>query len=76
MASELAEIESKLNNSRENVEMMMLQFIAKEGDVGDVMLRYFELKRDYHAQMADRQVVSSSSSTYKQVAVDVHSSMQ
>ena len=32
----------------------MLQFIAKEGDVGNLMLRYFEQKRDYHAQMAER----------------------
>ena len=25
-----------------------------QGDVGNLMLRYFEQKRDYHAQMAER----------------------
>ena len=54
LASELSEIEARLNNSRENVEMLMLHFLAKEGDVGNTMLKYFELKRDYHAQMADQ----------------------
>jgi len=54
LASELADVEAKLNNCRENVETLMLQFIAKEGDVGNLMLRYFEQKRDYHAQMAER----------------------
>ena len=79
LASDLEEVEAKLNNCRENVETLMLQvkkirdleksvlgrksqlltlvllqFIAKEGDVGNLMLRYFEQKRDYHAQMADR----------------------
>ena len=30
LATELAEVETKLNNCRENVETLMLQFIAKE----------------------------------------------
>lgn len=54
LASELAEIETKLNHSRESVELLMLQFLSKESDVGQLLLKYFELKRDYHATVAER----------------------
>ena len=32
----------------------MLQFLSKESDVGQLLLKYFELKRDYHATVAER----------------------
>ena len=54
LANELAEMETRLNHSRESVEVLMLQFLSKESDVGQLLLKYFELKRDYHASVAER----------------------
>ena len=54
LASELADIETRLNHSRESVELLMLHFLSKESEVGQLLLKYFELKRDYHATVAER----------------------
>ena len=54
LKNELADIETRLNHSRESVELHMLQFLSKESDVGQLLLRYFELKREYHASVAER----------------------
>jgi hypothetical protein len=54
LSNKLAEMETRLNHSRESVELLMLQFLSKESDVGQLLLKYFELKRDYHASVADR----------------------
>ena len=54
LANELEDLETRLNHSRESVYLLMLQFLSKESDVGELLLRYFELKRDYHASVAER----------------------
>ena len=54
LLNDLTEIESRLNHSRESVELHLLQFLSKESDVGELLLKYFELKRDYHASVAER----------------------
>jgi len=52
--SELSEIEGKLNNSRDSVEIQMHNFLSRESEIGKTLLKYFELKREYHRQAAER----------------------
>jgi len=46
--SDLAEIETKLNFARDSVELHMLQFLSKESEVGSTLLKYLQLKKDFH----------------------------
>lgn len=52
LSSELADIETKLNFSRDSVELHMLQFLSKESEVGDTLLKYLQLRRDFHEATA------------------------
>lgn len=50
--SDLAEIETKLNFARDSVELHMLQFLSKESEVGSTLLKYLQLKKDFHEATA------------------------
>lgn len=50
--SDLAEIETKLNFARDSVELHMLQFLSKESEVGNTLLKYLQLKKDFHEATA------------------------
>ena len=52
LSSDLADIETKLNFSRDSVELHMLQFLSKESEVGDTLLKYLQLRRDFHEATA------------------------
>ena len=52
--SELSEIENKVNSARDTVEVQMHTFLAREGEIGRILLKYFELKREYHRRAAEK----------------------
>jgi len=52
LSSDLAEIETKLNFARDSVELHMLQFLSKESDVGYTLMKYLELRKEYHENIA------------------------
>lgn len=54
LSTELNDIESKVNSARDSVELLMLQFLSKESEVGTDLLRYMQLRRDYHSAAAER----------------------
>ena len=42
----------KLNFARDSVELHMLQFLSKESEVGSTLLKYLQLKKDFHEATA------------------------
>lgn len=54
LQSELSEIEGKVNNTRDSVEIQMHHFLAREAEIGKTLLKYFELKREFHRQASER----------------------
>lgn len=52
--TELSEIENKVNSARDTVEVQMHTFLSREAEIGKILLKYFELKREYHRQAAER----------------------
>lgn len=42
----------QLNFARDSVELHMLQFLSKESDVGSTLLKYMQLKKDFHEASA------------------------
>lgn len=54
LQTELSDIENKVNAARDNVELQMHTFLARESEIGGLLLKYFELKKEYHRQAADR----------------------
>jgi hypothetical protein len=40
--------------SRDNVEHLMHTFLAREAEIGGLLLKYFELKKEYHLEVKQK----------------------
>ncbi|QQP55793.1 Rho GTPaseactivating protein 17like, partial [Caligus rogercresseyi] len=54
LQEELCEVQNKVDSSRDALASLMLQFLAKEPEIGRIILTYFKVKKEYHAHVAEQ----------------------
>ncbi|CAB4057137.1 ARHGAP17 [Lepeophtheirus salmonis] len=54
LQEELYEVQNKVDSSRDGLASLMLQFLAKEPEIGRILLTYFKVKKEYHAHVAEQ----------------------